>query len=442
MDVGYDGLKATTATVKLWGRKVGWVAATEERPVATFEYSPDFQTSGIEVAPLTMPLASTIYSFPELSRKAFHGLPGLIADSLPDRFGTAVIEAWLAAQGRTLGELDAVQRLLIIGKRGMGALEFEPDRGSHRNEASLVHIDELVDLASRILRHREDLQGRFVDDDSQALREILRVGTSAGGARAKAIIAWNPDTNEVRSGQIAADSGFEHWILKLDGVSGNRDRDNDDPPGAGAIEFAYSLMAREAGITMTPCRLFEENGRRHFMTRRFDRPDARRKLHMQSFSAMAHIDRDDWGASTYEQILLTMKRLGLGMDAIEEQFRRMVFNVIARNHDDHAKNFAFLMDRRGDWSLSPAFDLTYSYDPTGRWTAQHQTSLRGKRLGFTFEDLRAFAKAASMKRGRAEEIVAAVHSAVLQWKEIANEVGVPRAEIQKIRNAHRLDLLP
>lgn len=434
-------MRVTTATLKLWGRTVGWVAASEDRPVATFEYDENFRGSGIEVAPLAMPLAPTIYSFPELSRKAFHGLPGLLADSLPDRFGTAVIEAWLASQGRTLSELDAVQRLLIIGKRGMGALEFEPAQGPRREKSSRVHIDALVDLASQILRHRQDLQGRFDDEDSQALGEILRVGTSAGGARAKAIIAWNPQTNEVRSGQIAAESGFEHWILKLDGVSANRDRERDDPPGAGAIEYAYSLMAREAGITMTPCRLFEENGRRHFMTRRFDRPDAEQKLHMQSFSAMAHVDRDDWGASTYERILHTMRRLRFGMDAIEEQFRRMAFNIIARNHDDHAKNFAFLMEPSGRWSLSPAYDLTYSYDPTGRWTAQHQTSLQGKRDGFTLEDFRAFGKTASMKRGRAEEIVEEVHAAVEQWPRIADEVGVPQTDVRRIRNAHRLHLL-
>lgn len=389
-----------------------------------------------------MPLAPTIYSFPELSRKAFHGLPGLMADSLPGRFGTAVIEAWLASQGRTLNELDAVQRLLIIGKRGMGALEFEPARGPMRDKSSRVHIDALVDLASQILRHRQNLEGRFGDEDSRALSEILRVGTSAGGARAKAIIAWNPETNEVRSGQIAAEPGFEHWILKLDGVSANRDRERDDLPGAGAIEYAYSVMARRAGIIMTPCRLFEENGRRHFMTRRFDRPDANEKLHMQSFSAMAHVDRDDWGASTYEQILLTMRRLRLGMDTIEEQFRRMVFNVMARNHDDHAKNFAFVMDQQGHWSLSPAYDLTYSYDPTGRWTAQHQTSLKGKRSDFTLEDFRAFGATASMKRGRAEEIVEEVHTAVQQWPEIADEVGVPQDDSIRIGNAHRLDLLP
>lgn len=434
-------MKATTATVKLWGRTVGWVAMPDDRPVATFEYDEEFLTSGIEVAPLAMPLGPTLYSFPELPRKAFHGLPGLIADSLPDRFGTAVIEAWLASQGRTPGDFDAVERLLVIGKRGMGALEFEPERGPKQDRASRVHIDALVDLASQILRHREDLQGRFDDEDSQALSEILRVGTSAGGARAKAIIAWNPETNEVRSGQVAAEKGFEHWILKLDGVSANRDRERDDPPGAGAIEFAYSLMARRAGITMTSCRLFEENGRRHFMTRRFDRPDADRKLHMQSFSAMAHVDRDDWGSSTYERILLTMRRLDLGMEAIEEQFRRMAFNVIARNHDDHAKNFAFLMDQDGRWFLSPAFDLTYSYAPTGRWTAQHQTSLQGKRSGFTLDDFRAFGKAASMQRGRAEGIVEDVHAAVQEWPEIAARVGVPKADRLRIRNAHRLGLL-
>jgi serine/threonine-protein kinase HipA len=269
----------------------------------------------------------------------------------------------------------------------------------------------------------------------------MRVGASAGGARAKALIAWNPETNEVRSGQVKAPEGFGYWLMKFDGVSGNTDRDLADPKGFGAIEYAYSLMAKAAGIRMSDCRLFEEHGRRHFMTRRFDRLPSGKKLHMQSLAALAHLDFNDAGAHSYEQAFEVMKRLGLRKDDVEEQFRRMVFNVVARNQDDHVKNIAFLMDQRGTWSLSPAFDVMYSYNPAGQWTKQHQMSLAGKRDGFTLEDLRAVASTASLKRGRAEEITREVTLAVRRWRDFAGEANVPPAEAEQIRGVHRIDLI-
>jgi serine/threonine-protein kinase HipA len=321
----------------------------------------------------------------------------------------------------------------------MGALEFAPVLGPRPRTATKVDIDALVRLAGEVLTHRGDLQGHFHEaGKAQALRDILRVGTSAGGARAKAVIAWNRTTNEVRSGQIAAGAGFEYWLLKFDGVAGNKDKELEDPKGYGAIEFAYHLMAKAAGITMSECRLLEENGRRHFMTRRFDRLAGGAKLHMQSLGALAHFDFNQAGAYAYEQAFLTMRQLKLPMAAVEEQFRRMVFNVVARNQDDHVKNIAFLMNQQGEWSLAPAFDVTYSYNPAGSWTATHQMSLNGKRDGFVPEDFEAGAKSALMKRGRAARIIAEVQAAVRRWPEFAAEARLSDEWCRKIGKSHRL----
>jgi serine/threonine-protein kinase HipA len=419
--------------VRLWGRTIGAVSLLDGEDVAAFEYDAAFARSGIEVSPLVMPLSRRVYRFPELSRQTFLGLPGLLADSLPDRFGNALIDAWLASQGRQPGSFNAVERLCYIGERGMGALEFAPVTGPGPRQATRIDVDQLVELASRVLSHRHDLQASFADESKEdALRDILRVGTSAGGARAKAVIAWNPATNEVRSGQLGAGDGFEYWLLKFDGVSGNRDKELEDPKGYGVIEYAYYLMARDCGIDISECRLFEENGRRHFMTRRFDRLPGGEKLHMQSLCALAHYDFNMAGAHSYEQALLVMRQLGLPMRDIEQQFRRMVFNIVARNQDDHVKNIAFLMDKQGNWSLSPAFDMTYSFNPGGAWTASHQMTMNGKREHFTLDDFRACAKTASMKRGRAAAIIAEVQATVGNWRQYASEAGLPAADSARI----------
>ena len=429
----------TLAEVKLWGRTIGAVSLADNDDVAAFEYDPAFVGSNIEVSPITMPLTRRIYRFPELSRPTFHGLPGLLADSLPDRFGNALIDTWLAQQGRTGKSFNAVERLCYTGDRGMGALEYVPAIGPKRSQSRQVQVDQLVELASTILSHRNTLNTTFSQGHNErALADILQVGTSAGGARAKAVIAWNPDTNEVRSGQVKAGQGFEYWILKFDGVSGNRDKELDDPQGYGVIEYAYALMAKASGINMSDCRLFEENGRRHFMSRRFDRLAGGEKLHMQSLCGLAHYDYNLAGAWSYEQALMIMRQLALPMDSIEQQFRRMVFNVIARNQDDHVKNIAFLMDKSGNWSLSPAFDMTYSYNPTGAWTASHQMSINGKRDGFTMDDFRACAKTASMKRGRAEKIVIEVKTAVTDWNLHADSAGVDPLQRSQIQQSFRL----
>jgi serine/threonine-protein kinase HipA len=388
---------------------------------------------------LTMPLSRRVYSFPELSRTTYYGLPGLLADSLPDKFGNALIDAWLATQGRQPDTFNAVERLCYTGQRGMGALEFAPAIGPRARQANRIQIDRLVELASDVLTHRNDLRVSFADESrEQALTDILRVGTSAGGARAKAVIAWNPSGNEVRSGQLPAGEGYEYWLLKFDGVSGNRDKELEDPQGYGVIEYAYSGMARDCGIGIGECRLFEENGRQHFMTRRFDRLAGGEKLHMQSLCALAHYDFNMAGAYGYEQALLVMRQLGLPMSAIEEQFRRMVFNIVARNQDDHVKNIAFLMDKSGQWSLSPAFDMTYSYNPSGAWTASHQMTLNGKRENFSMDDFNACAKAVSMKRGRAAAIVGEVQDVVSRWRSYAEAAGVPDAWREKIQGTLRL----
>jgi serine/threonine-protein kinase HipA len=432
---------STVAEVRLWGRTIGAVALEDGAEAASFEYDPAFVPSGIEIAPLTMPLTRRVYSFPALGRDAFHGLPGLLADSLPDRFGNALINAWLATQGRSPDSFNAVERLCYTGTRGMGALEYAPVIGPKARQAVHIEIDKLVQLASEVLTHRNNLQASFGEDGSRedALRDILRVGTSAGGARAKAVITWNPATNEVRSGQVKADPGFEHWLLKFDGVAGNRDKELEDPKGYGVIEYAYYRMATDAGIAMNECRLLEENGRRHFMTRRFDRRPDGEKIHMQSLGALAHFDYNLAGAYAYEQALLVIRQMGLPMSAVEEQFRRMVFNIVARNQDDHVKNIAFLMDKAGNWSLAPAFDMTYSFQPTGMWTSTHQMALNGKRDDFTLEDFRAAAETASLKRGRAEAIVEEVRRAVSRWSEYSDEAGVSADWRDKIARTLRLE---
>jgi serine/threonine-protein kinase HipA len=430
---------STVAEVKLWGRTIGAVSLEEDNEIAAFEYDPAFARSGIEIAPLTMPLSNRVYSFPELSRGTYHGLPGLLADSLPDRFGNALIDAWLATQGRTPESFNAVERLCYTGRRGMGALEFEPAIGPKARRATRIQIDRLVDLASEILTQHKDLKVSFTaPEKKQALREILKVGTSAGGARAKAVIAWNPSTNEVRSGQIPAGKGFEYWLLKFDGIKGNKDKELEDPKGYGVVEYAYYKMASDAGITMSECRLFEEKDRRHFMTRRFDRLQDGGKLHMQSLCALAHYDFNLAGAYAYEQALLSIKRLGLPMSAVEEQFRRMTFNIIARNQDDHVKNIAFLMDKPGNWSLSPAFDMTYSFRPSGEWTATHQMTMNGKRDNFTMDDFKACARTASMKQGRATMIVNEVLDIASRWRDYADEAGVSPSWRDQIQQTLRL----
>ena len=424
--------------VKLWGRTIGAVALELGQRVAAFQYTPEFARSGIQVSPIAMPLSDRIYTFPELPPETFHGLPGLLAESLPDKFGNALIDAWLSTQGRTSESFSAVERLCYTGSRGMGALEFVPTVGPRPGKSTKIEVDKLVALATKVLASRIELRENFAKSTkANVLNEILRVGTSAGGARAKAVIAWNRETNEVRSGQITAGDGFEYWLLKFDGVSGNKDKELADPKGYGAIEYAYYLMAKQAGITMSESRLLEDNGRRHFMTRRFDRTSNGERTHMQSLCSIQHYDFNAPGAYSYEQALMTMRRLELPMDSVEEQIRRMLFNVVARNQDDHVKNIAYLMNKRGDWTLAPAFDVAYSFNPTGDWTAIHQMTINGKRDDFTIADFRECAKVGLLKRGRVEKLLEQVQSSVQRWREFAKLAGVPMTEQKEIGRHHR-----
>ena len=418
------GKAVDTCEVRLWGHTIGAAYWDDEERLAAFEYHPSFRPSRIELAPLMMPLGERIYRFGELRRTSFQGLPGLLADSLPDDFGNAVIDQWLLREGRDKASFSPIERLCYIGQRGMGALEFRPSIRNTTRGSVAVDIAALTELAQQVLDLREGLQLDLTNDKQgfeKSLDDILRVGTSAGGARAKAVVAWNPETGQMRSGQVKAPDGFEYWLLKFDGVS-NREHGLVDPQGYGRIEYAYSLMAGAAGIAMNPCRLLQENGRAHFMTRRFDRTADGEKLHMQSLYAMAHLDNQLSGAHSYEQAFDVMRRLGLRAEDFDQLFRRMTFNVIARNQDDHTKNIAFLMNKAGEWMLAPAFDVIYAYNPSGQWTSRHQMSINGKTDGFTRDDL--LAVAARFRLRKAEESMAAVESAVSRWPDFAGTAGV------------------
>lgn len=430
------------ARVLLWGRSIGAVTWLDDRETGVFQYDPDFVKSGIQLSPLMMPLNEFPYEFPALPRNTFRGLPGLLADSLPDKFGNALIDAWLASQGRTAASFNPVERLCYIGNRGMGGLEYKPAIFGFASRAKEIEIARLVELSNKVLDQRAGLEGVLSgNDDREAMEDILRVGTSAGGARAKAILAWNPATNRFRSGQIVIPPGYEHWIIKFDGITNNRDKEIADPQGYGKIEYAYYRMAIETGIEMTHCRLHHEGGRSHFMTKRFDRNADGSKLHMQSLGAMTHVDFNQPAVYSYEQTIQLMKRLGLSQRDLEQQVLRAMFNVVGRNQDDHVKNIALLMNRRGEWRLSPAFDVSYAYDPHGEWTAKHQMSIHGKRDMFTREDLSSLALVGGMKERRACEMLDHVINVIKRWPEFAAKAEVAEDRIRQIRASHRLDLL-
>ncbi|MCY3879928.1 MAG: type II toxin-antitoxin system HipA family toxin [Rhodobacteraceae bacterium] len=429
----------TTASVELWGQRIGAVTWVAERGIGIFQYTPEFAASGIEVSPLQMPLRKTPYDFAELNRETFKGLPGMLADSLPDKFGNALINVWLASRNRLEASFNPVERLCYTGKRGMGALEYKPAIPGAPAKARTVEVERLAALANRILSDREILAVHLTGgDDARDIEDILRVGTSAGGARAKAILAWNEQTGEFRSGRIGAGKGFTHWLMKFDGVDENKDKELADPKGYGRIEYAYYLMAEKADIIMMPCRLHEEGGRAHFMTKRFDRTDAGDKLHYQSLCALQHFDFNMAGAYSYEQALHAIKSLTLPVEDVEQQVRRTLFNIIARNQDDHVKNIGFVMDKEGEWRLSPAFDVVYSYNPQGSWTSQHQMSLGGKRGGFELSDLIAFGEFSGLKVRRIKTIVDEIIETVKQWAEFADQAKVHEEHVTQIERTLRV----
>lgn len=420
------------AHVKIWGEMVGYLFWREDNQTATFEYTPEFKKLGLDLSPIVMPLTSQrVYSFSNISRETFLGLPGLFADSLPDAYGKALLDRWLASNGRNFA--NPVERLCYQGKRSMGALEFEPAHNDYLETSSNIEIDSLVATAREVLNQREAFSTNM-SDTKEALINIIKVGTSAGGQRAKAIIAYNDTTKEVRSGQIDAPEGFEHWLLKLDGVTNN---ELGDPQHYGKIEYIYHLLAKEAGINMAECRLLEENGRAHFMTKRFDR-HKNNKIHMQTLCGIAHYDYKMLRAYSYEQAFQIMRRLRLPYNQAEEMYRRMVFNVVARNQDDHTKNISFLMNRTGKWSLSPAYDVSWAYNPQGDWTSKHQMSINNKWDDITREDLVTVAQNMNIKHHN--EIIEQVTDAVSHWRKLATEYEIPEETIRQIEQSLQLQL--
>jgi len=409
------------AKVYLWDSLIGAISLEDDKRVVSFEYDRDFLNSGIELSPLHMPLSRRVYSFPTLLYEAFKGLPGMLSDSLPDKFGNAVINDWLARQGRTEDSFNVVERLCYTGKRGMGALEYEPSNGPQESSES-VNVSKLVDFASKVLKDIESVHLKA--DDNMASNMLLKLGTSAGGARAKAIIAWNKETNDIRSGQIDAGKGYEYWLMKFDSVSGNGDHGLEDEPEYTLIEYAYYLMAKDAGITMNECNIFSENGRSHFMTKRFDRGENGEKIHMQTLGALAHIDYNTPGLCGYEQAAAYARKIGVVQKDIEELFRRMVFNVLAINQDDHVKNISFLMNKKGEWSLSPAYDLTYAYNSNNIWLKAHQMTINGKSSGLNDDDLISAGKSMDISSAKCKRIIDEVERAIKKWPEYADRVGM------------------
>jgi len=414
----------TSAYINIWGNRIGAIAWNADTQITDFEFDPGFLAHEWDIAPIKMPLDSAkgrIFSFPELVRSsAFRGMPGLVADVLPDRYGNTLINAWLAQRGRPADSMNPVEILCFIGKRGMGALEFEPVDPPGANTATKIEIGSLIQIAEQILSGRKDFHTHLSHNEEKALLDILKIGTSAGGARAKAVIAFNETTNEVRSGQADAPKGFSHWLIKFDGVT---DIKLGESAGYGRVEMAYHRMATDCEIEMTECRLLEENGRAHFMTRRFDRTDAKEKLHVQSFCAMQHYDFNEIISYSYEQLFQTMRILRLPYPQAEQLYRRMVFNVIARNCDDHTKNFAFTMDKTGEWKLSPAFDVCHAYRPGSTWVSQQSLSVNGKRLEINRSDLIEVAKQMNIKN--ADTMITQVNDVVKKWRSYAEEQKVP-----------------
>ncbi len=418
----------TLAYINIWGQRAGVVMWNENTESAVFEYEPSFERLGLNLSPILMPLnPHRSYQFTSISKDTFMGLPGLLADALPDAYGKALLDRWLATIGRSFA--NPVERLCYQGKRSMGALEFEPAQDTFLEKDTRIEIDSLVEVAREALNQKSKLDTNLSQDRKEALINIIKVGTSAGGQRAKAVIAYNEKTQEVRSGQIDAPEGFEHWLLKLDGVT---NQDLGDPKFYGLIEYAYYLMAKDAGIEMMPCRILPENGRSHFMTKRFDRVGGKGKLHMQTLCGIAHYDYKMLRAYSYEQAFLVMRQLRLPYFQAEEMFRRMIFNVVARNQDDHTKNISFLMDKTGKWRLSPAYDISWSYNPEGKWTSQHQMSINNKWSDFTMDDLLTVASSMNIKSPR--EIIEKTIDVVAHWPVYAASLGIPKDTIEVINS--------
>lgn len=420
--------------IKLWGQNVGSLYWDKDANAAVFDYERKFLRSGLDISPIVMPLDrynGEPYQFLENRNNCFKGLPGLFADSLPDAFGNQIINEWFASRGLSLEEITPMDRLCYVGQRAMGALEFEPSQEIEGfNESSILHIQELTNLAKSVFADKEKFQAQLNQEDKKIL-EILKVGTSAGGAKPKAIIAYNAVSGEVRSGQVQAPAGFGYWLLKFDGGTYSEHSEiSDNPQGIGNIEYAYYLMAKDCGINMMECRLLPEGDSHHFMTKRFDRTETGEKIHAQTLAGIAHYDRDQ--RHSYEEAFRVLRLMKLSYPEQEQLYRRMVFNVMSRNHDDHTKNFSFLMDKKGYWSLAPAYDLCYSYTPGGKWTNRHQLSLNGKQDNFTHEDLVTVAENMGIRNGK--HIIEQIRETVAHWNDYAKDGGVKEKHRMIINN--------
>lgn len=410
-----------TAEVILWGTRIGIIHQDISKAYATFEYDKDFVNSGIELSPLRMPLGENIYEFPSLADEPFFGMPGLVADSLPDRFGNAVIEQWLMSLGKSLSDFTAIDRLCYTGKRGMGALEYVPASTEIKDIDENINVREMVKFASDVLAGKESISLKV--NDNLTYSQLVQVGSSAGGARAKALMAWNEETNEVRSGQMQLGPGYDYWLMKFDNVLKNGDHGLEDKPEYTLIEYAYYLMAKNAGIMMNECRLYNSEGGHHFMTKRFDRVNGK-KLHMQSLGALTHISYQEPGVCGYELAAMYMKELGISYKEIEQFYRRMVFNCLAVNQDDHVKNISFLMDRAGKWMLSPAYDITFSYNPANKWLCAHQMTVNGKTKEIGLTDLLEAGSKMEIKERRCKDIISEVGTAVSDFATFAEQAGI------------------
>ncbi|MBE5958419.1 MAG: type II toxin-antitoxin system HipA family toxin [Lachnospiraceae bacterium] len=420
-----------TAEVYLWGTRIGIVHLEDEKNYASFEYDRNFVESEIEVSPIKMPLSNRVYEFPTLAGDAFHGVPGMLADSLPDKFGNAVIERWLISKGKSQADFNVIDRLCYTGKRAMGALEYVPATGNDREIDDSINVSEMVKFASDILNNKEKVE--LSDEENLAYEQLIQLGTSAGGARAKAVIAWNEKTKDIRSGQILLDKDYDYWLMKFDGVNKNGDHGLKDSIEYTLIEYAYYQMAVKAGINMNECRIYSENGRNHFMTKRFDRVNGK-KIHMQTLGALAHIDYNIPGLFSYEQAADVMKRINLTAAEREQFYRRMVFNVVAVNQDDHVKNTSFLMDKTGKWSLAPAYDITFSYDVNNKWLSAHQMLVNGKNDNINLEDMIECGKKMDISTKKCKGIIEEVISSVDMWEQIAGETGIDEKTIAGISN--------
>ena len=425
-----------TAEVILWGTRIGVVHQDDGKPYVSFEYDKDFIGSGIEVSPIKMRLSNVVYEFPDLAGDAFHGAPGLIADSLPDKFGNRVIERWLMEQGHSLDDFNTIDRLCYTGVRGMGALEYRPVSGPKNVAEENINIDKMVEFASKVLSDKESK--KLSADEQIGYSQLVQLGTSAGGARAKALIAVNEETSEIKSGQIDAGNGFEYWLIKFDGVKRNGDHNLKDSVEYTLIEYAYYLMAKAAGIYMEKCKILEENDRHHFMTKRFDRVESQ-KIHMQTLGALPHIDYNYPGQCSYEQAAEVIRLLNSSMSDVEQLYRRMVFNVIFVNQDDHVKNISFLMNKMGEWRLSPAYDITFSYNLNNRWLKAHQMLVNGKSEKITYNDLISAGKNMGIASSKCKKIINDVIKVLDDIEKYFEQVGVREETYSKLAKVINLN---